>query len=285
MAWNGVLGGVCLSVAFETARDAATQPLRDRCFNDERKHKPQEVIPACSELLLEKTSLGGWSRADVFLVRGIAHADLGRPKAAIADYTAALRLQPNYPEAYYDRALAYEQTGKMSAALRDYGSAISQNSKDADSYFRRGLIYLNTRSFDEAISDFTRSHDLDPKDEWPLANRGLAYAWKKDTVHAKQDFAAVRAIDPQNRVLVHGEGLLLLLANDLNAAVDHFSKALTRDPSDAWSLQMRADAYQRMGDLTNAREDRAELLQLLKKQAKPLEDNLSAVRLVPASSI
>ena len=46
------------------------------------------------------------------------HANLGRPEPAIADYTAAIRLQPNYPEAYYDRALAYEQTGDVWGSKR-----------------------------------------------------------------------------------------------------------------------------------------------------------------------
>lgn len=272
MAWNAIVGGFCLWIAFMTNRDTATQPLRDRCYNEESKHEPRDVISACSELLTGKASLGGWSRADVFLDRGIAYANLGRPKPAVVDYTAAIRLQSNYPEAYYDRALAYEQTGDVSAALNDYGSAIEQNRKDADPYFRRGLIYLDMRRFDEAIGDFTRSHNLDPKSVWPLANRGLAYAWEKDTVHAKQDFAAVRAIDPDNEVLVHGEGLMFMFGGDLDAAVDRFTTALTRDPSDVWSLQMRADAYQQMGDFTQARADRAKLLQLSKAaQATPAE--------------
>lgn len=263
VTWNAIFGGFFLWIAFMTARDAATQPLRDRCYNEGSTHEPQDVISACNDLLTGKASLGGWSRADVLLDRGIAYANLGRPEPAIADYTAAIRLQPNYPEAYYDRALAYEQTGDVSGALNDYGSAIEQNPKDADPYFHRGLIYLDMRRFDEAISDFTRSHDLDPKNVWPLANRGLAYAWKKDTVHAKQDFVAVRATDPENKVLLHGEGLMFMFGGDLDAAVDRFTTALTRDPLDVWSLQMRADAYQQMGDITKTRADRAKLLQLL----------------------
>jgi Flp pilus assembly protein TadD len=83
-------------------------------------------------------------------------------------------------------------------------------------------------------------------------------------VHAKQDFAAVRANDPENRVLLHGEGLMFMFGGDLDAAVDRFTTALTRDPSDVWSLQMRADAYQQMGNFTQARADRDKLLQLRK---------------------
>lgn len=265
MAWNAMLGCLCLWVAFAVSRDATSQSLRDRCYNEGRKYQPQDVILACNQLLVGKASLGGWSRADVFLDRGIAYADLGRPEAAIADYTAAIKLQPAYPEAYYDRARAYERVGDLSRALNDYGSAIRQNPKDADSYLNRGLIYLNMRRFDEAIGDFTRSHDLDPKNVWPLANRGLAYAWKRDTAHARQDFAAVRAIDPANPVLLHGEGLMYMFEGDLEAAIDRFTTALTHDPSDAWSLQMRADAYQQMGDFDKARNDRAELMQLIKR--------------------
>lgn len=272
IAWNTTLGCLSLWLAFAISRDATTQPLRDRCYNDGREYQPQDVISACSQLLTGKAPLGGWSRAHVFLNRGIAYADLGRPKPAIADYTAAIALQPNYPEAYYDRALAYEQSGDVSRALHDYSKAIAQNPKDADAYFNRGLICLNIRRFDEAISDFTHSHDLDPKNVWPLANRGLAYAWKSDMAHAKQDFAAVRAIDPENQVLLHGEGLMFMFAGDLDAAVDRFTNALTRDPSDVWSLQMRADAYQQMGNFTQARADRDKVLQLRKgTQAMPTE--------------
>jgi tetratricopeptide (TPR) repeat protein len=264
ITWNAVFGCFFLWIAFTTIREVITQPLRDRCYNDEHKYQPLDVIPACSQLLAGKAPLGGWSRADVFVDRGIAYADLGHPEPAIADYTAAIKLQPNYPVAYYDRALAYEQIGDVSRALSDYGTAIEQYPGGVDAYLSRGLIYLNMHRFDDAISDFTRAPDRDPKYVWSLANRGLAYAWKRDTSHAKQDFAAVRATDPENRVLLHGEGLMFMFGGDLDEAVDRFTTALTRDPSDVWSLQMRANVYQQMGDLTHARADRDKLLQLRK---------------------
>jgi tetratricopeptide (TPR) repeat protein len=267
MTWNGIFGCLCLWIAFMMSRDASAQPLQDRCYNEERKYRPQDVLAACNQLLAGKASLGGWSRADVFVDRGIAYDDLGHTKGAIADYTTAIRLQPNYPEAYYDRALAYEQIGDVSRALNDYGSAIQQNPKDADFFFHRGLIYLNMRRWDDAIGDFTRSHELDPKNAWPLANRGLAYAWKSDAAHAKQDFAVVRAIDPKNRVLLHGEGLMHMFSGDLETAVHRFTTALTENPSDTWALQMRADAYQQMGELTKAREDRQRLVQMSRRRA------------------
>jgi tetratricopeptide (TPR) repeat protein len=269
MTWNGIFGCLCFWIAFMMSRDATAQPLQDRCYNEGRKYQPQDVLLACNQLLAGKASLGGWSRADVFVDRGIAYDDLGRPQAAIADYTTAISLQSKYPEAYYDRALAYERIGDVPHALDDYGSAIQQNPKDPDFFFHRGLVYLNMRRWDAAIGDFTRSHNLDPKNAWPLANRGLAYAWKSDAAHAKQDFAAVRAIDPQNRVMLHGEGLMYMYGGDLDAAVDRFSTAISNDPSDAWSLQMRADAYQQMGEFDKARADRGRLLQLSKATREP----------------
>lgn len=267
LTWNAILGCVFLWLAFTTSRDATAQTLQDRCYNEGRRYGSQDVLLACNQLLAGKASLGGWSRADVFVDRGIAYDDLGHPQAAIADYTTAISLQSKYPEAYYDRALAYERIGDVPHALNDYGSAILQNPKDPDFFFHRGLIYLNIRRWDAAIGDFTRSHNLDPKNTWPLANRGLAYAWKSDAAHAKQDFAAVRALDPHNRVMLHGEGLMYMYGGKLDAAVDRFSAAIRDDPSDAWSLQMRADAYQQMGDFEKAREDRAKLSQLSKGRA------------------
>lgn len=262
LAWNAIFGCFCLWVAFAASRDAIAQPLQDRCYNEGRKYQPQNALSACNQLLDGKASLGGWSRADIFVDRGIAYADLGRPESAIADYTTALRLEPNYPEAYYDRGLAYEDIGDVARAIRDYGTAIQQDPRDADPYFSRGLLYLNMSLFDDAISDFTRSHGLDPKDAWSLANRGLAYAWKRDSERAEQDFAAARALDPSNYVVSHGEAVLSMQLGDTHSVIDHLNTALRQNPNDTWALQRRAEAYRRLGESDNADADLARLRSL-----------------------
>jgi tetratricopeptide (TPR) repeat protein len=46
---------------------------------------------------------------------------------AIADYTAALRIDPNYAVAYYDRGLAYRAKGDYDRAIADYEAVLRIN--------------------------------------------------------------------------------------------------------------------------------------------------------------
>ena len=43
----------------------------------------------------------------VYLNRGLAYSYLGQKEKAIADYTTAAKLEPDYAEAYYRRAKTY----------------------------------------------------------------------------------------------------------------------------------------------------------------------------------
>ena len=53
-------------------------------------------------------------------MRGLARAGNGDLDGAILDFSAALRLDPELPEAHYLRALAEESQGNYAAAMDDY---------------------------------------------------------------------------------------------------------------------------------------------------------------------
>ena len=153
----------------------------------------------------------------------------------------------------YERSTAQESEDAISACNR----FVTGHPSDANAYLDRGLAFLNGKRFDQAEADFARAHDLDPHSPWPLANRGITYAWKNDSARAQRDFETVRAADPTNAVLFRGEALLKMQRGDLDGEIDDLSAQLSRDPTDLWSLRMRADAYQQRGDFEKARADRA----------------------------
>ena len=48
---------------------------------------------------------------------------MGEQGAAIADYTEAIRLAPDFAQAYFNRGRAYEQAGDHAKAQADFAKA------------------------------------------------------------------------------------------------------------------------------------------------------------------
>ena len=46
----------------------------------------------------------------------------------------AIRLDPKYPKAYYNRGIAYDSKGEHDRAIADYGEAIRLEPKDPKAY-------------------------------------------------------------------------------------------------------------------------------------------------------
>lgn len=161
-----------------------------------------------------------------------------------------------------DRCYNGSSASSLQEALTACNDWITMRPKESEAYLSRGLIYLNNWKLDPAVADFSRAHELNPRSPWPLANRGISYAWKSDRQRAESDFEAVRKLDPANSVLLHGEAVLDMESGDLEDEIRQLNAGLARNPNDAWSLQMRSDAYQQRGDFEQARADRNALAHL-----------------------
>ncbi len=56
--------------------------------------------------------------------RGVAYGDKGLYDQAIADYTQAIALKPDYAAAYDNRGWSYEKKGARDQAVADYRAAL-----------------------------------------------------------------------------------------------------------------------------------------------------------------
>ena len=59
---------------------------------------------------------------------------------AIADYTAAIQLNPNFAEAYKRRGAVRNAKGEADTSIADYSEAIRLKPQDAEAYYNRGLV-------------------------------------------------------------------------------------------------------------------------------------------------
>ena len=136
--------------------------------------------------------------ADAYINRGIARRDEGDMVGAVKDYTEAIHLKPNDAVAYYNRGISLNEKGDMDGAFKDYTEAIRLKPNDADAYCNRGIVRKDKDDMDGALKDYTEAIRIKP--DYINAYYNRAFVWKK-----KDD--AYAAIADYKKYLDLGGGL------------------------------------------------------------------------------
>jgi tetratricopeptide (TPR) repeat protein len=97
------------------------------------------------------------------------------PKKTIEYLNNAVKLQPDYAEAYSDRGTAYNGLGQYQRAIEDYNKAIRLKPAHADAYNNRGAAYDKLGQYQRAIDDYNDAIRLKPDYASAYYNRGGAY--------------------------------------------------------------------------------------------------------------
>jgi tetratricopeptide (TPR) repeat protein len=108
-------------------------------------------------------------------------------RGAIADYTQAIRLKPNFAFAYINRGLCRFQLKDFQGAIVDYTQAIRLNPNFAYAYLDRGDARLQLKDFQGTIADYTQVIRLNPNFAFAYTRRGEAYYWLANYQRALAD--------------------------------------------------------------------------------------------------
>ena len=106
--------------------------------------------------------------------RGAAKAALGDYDNAIADFDAAIRLNPETAINYLDRGLAKEALGEKDAAKADFEEATRINGDLAENYYKEGRGKNDGRAYEAAMDSFDRAIRLNPEYASVYSNRAIS---------------------------------------------------------------------------------------------------------------
>ena len=98
--------------------------------------------------------------------------DQGLLDKAIADYTEAIKLRPNFYLAYLNRGTALRRKGEFDQAITDYTKVIKMKPNFYDAYTLRGICYGKKGLYQKAVADYTKA--LKKKPHY-LTYNGLAW--------------------------------------------------------------------------------------------------------------
>lgn len=167
--------------------------------------------------------------------------------AAIDRYTQAIKLSPNYADAYVKRGLARRTKGDLAGAIDDYEKAISIDPKSvagnrfvAEAYSNRGFIQMDNLNVDSAINDFTRAINIYPKEHREYYRRGYARLMKEDLAPALDDLNTALSLayeDYFSKCLIYAaRGMVKVMqGKNLQAQMD-FDECSKLDKDDKFEL-------------------------------------------------
>jgi tetratricopeptide (TPR) repeat protein len=200
--------------------------------------------------------------AGAFLDRGISFALNKDYDTALADFTDALRLDPNLAAAYTNRGAAYADKGDIEKALADFTDALRLDPDNAAAYYNRGVAHAKKSDIEKALADFTDALRLDPNYAAAYANRGVAYDEKGDIEKALADYAQAIRVDSNHAAAYANRGIAYAKKGDIEKALADYDQALRLDPNHAAAYYSRGNAYFNKGDIEKALADFTDAIRL-----------------------
>lgn len=120
--------------------------------------------------------------------RAMHFQSMGRYRDATNDFTAALKIDPQYVPAYINRAYVLMQEGQAETAEKDLTRAIEIEPGSLQAYSLRGTLRTQQGRAPEAIADYQHVCEQDPKNGQAAADLGFAYFFAKDYTKALSQF-------------------------------------------------------------------------------------------------
>jgi len=175
--------------------------------------------------------------AQQWFERGVAATDADMKVRA---YTEAIRLYPDYAEAYRNRGIARHSFDDLSGAVADYDNAIRLNAKDFHAYHNRGMIRARGGDKAGAKEDYDKAVRLKLDLALPVLQNGIHLRRSGQPERAIREFNEAIRLNPDYAEAYFNRGKARREQGDNERALKDFNEAIRLNPSFVDALYGRA---------------------------------------------
>jgi tetratricopeptide (TPR) repeat protein len=136
--------------------------------------------------------------------RGQVLARSGKTDEALAEYVAALALDPYNVPALYGRGLIYQSQSQHQQAIEDFTAANGLSPQRIEPLLGRATSYLALDKAKEAATDLDEAVQADPNSGPAWTTRGQAYERLGDKARAAASYGRAIALRPKDEVARSG---------------------------------------------------------------------------------
>jgi len=237
-------------------------------------------------LLMDKTDgkaatakTGSHLKAEEWFEEGLAKSKGGDYSQAIADFTVALDIAPEYTDAYIQRGIAWDKQEDFDRAIPDYDQALNLDPDAEKVYIYRGIAWDKKGDYDQAIADYNEALKRTPDNAKVLKYRGFAWDKKGDYTQAIEDYTKAIELDPQFAEAYNYRGVAHFKKGEIDRAITDYTKAITIDPQFAEAYNFRGIAWGKQGNIKRAVSDFNKALEINPDYAQKKQDPLSSAHI------
>ena len=187
--------------------------------------------------------------------RGVAKGESDHYEDSIVDFDEAIRLKSDFADAYYNRGKTKDALGQHEEAIADYDEAIRLKSDHADAYNNRGLAKGALGQHEEAIADYDEAIRLKSDHADAYNNRGLAKGESGYYEDAIADCDEAIRLKPDHTKAYNNRGKAKDALGHHEEAIADYDEALRLEPDYANAYYNRGIAKGELKRIDEARQD------------------------------
>jgi tetratricopeptide (TPR) repeat protein len=185
------------------------------------------------EIEADSRNARAWSERGIIWIHKVGYA------RAVADFSEAIRLDPDEFSTYVWRGIAWWYEHEYDKSIADCNEAIRLQPQSVVAYRNRGIAWRAKQEYDKAIADFNEAIRLDPQSPLNYLQRGGTWDQKNDHDQAIADCTEAIRLDPNNARYFSCRGWSWQSERDYDKALSDYDEAIRLDPTESFAIKNR----------------------------------------------
>lgn len=194
------------------------------------------------------------NKADGYYMRAVAKISLLDNDGAIADFTEAIKLSPEYDVAHLARAqlITSSKDKRTALAIEDCNACIRLNFRPSRAYLALSTLKMDEGNDQEAITNATEAIKIEPKLGDAYENRAIAKIHLGDITGAQEDAKSYAQLVPDDHEVHMKLGDTMRKYKHYKEACEEYKEIVKVKPQlvDAWTAM--GECYSNIGQFDEA---------------------------------
>ena len=194
--------------------------------------------------------------------RALTSKDEDRYDDAIAGFQDVIRMEPNLGGAYLELGGVFAIRNRYDEAIPILRKAVEKMPDSGSAHFQLGLALVRMKQWDAALPEMQAAVACTPGAFLFHLDLASVLVQQRRIPEAKVEYEKALDIKPNNFEVNFFYGRLLLQQGRANMALPRLTRAVRSNPDSADAHVFLAEAYEKLGRLKEANQERAKAAQL-----------------------